>query len=286
MASDFIYGFYYAQIAFRSSAGYPIGDTIDPDNFAKAATTHSYLLDNPVSYTAPAPSFARAIDRGGQKIRAQRDMGVSDFGTGTIVLSEFDDIFHSYVTGGTVDSTAVTGWRQTGSNVNQVSKPEFFLIVSTQADDVLNSVSMWSHWIYPNCQILPVLPGASQSDGENPNPLEYTIVPNTSLRALTGQLFSGLGMGLTDDTDLLYRMQTSNPIGITTYREDATPANAFVLGYRPLTDETDVTDKDITTDGASETYTTCNVTTAAVTTTGVTDGQLVVSVYETIYTAI
>lgn len=286
MASDFLYGVYYAQIAFRSSAGYPIGSVIDPDNFAKAATTHSYLLTNPVSYTAPAPSFARAIDRGGQKIRAQRDMGVSDFGTGTIVLSEFDDIFHSYVTGGTVDSAAVSGWRQTGSNVNKVSKPEFFLIISTQADDVLNDVSKWSHWIFPNCQINPVLPGASQSDGENPNPLEYTIVPNTSLRSLTAQLFSGLGMTLEDDSDLLYRMQTGNPIGITTYREAATPANAFVLGYRPLTDETDDTDKDITVDGADDTYTTCNVTSGAVTTTSVLDGELVVAVYETIYTAI
>lgn len=286
MSQDFIHSVSYIQVAFRDSNGYPIGQETSPDSVAQDTTTHAYLLKNVVEFTPPEPSFARATDRGGMKIRAQVDMGVTDFGEASFQLSEFDDVFHAYITGSTVDSTSVSGWRQVGSNINKVAPPAFFVIISTQAYDVTNDTSKWSHWIMPNAQIRPTIPSATQGDGENPNPVNYTVTPNTSSRALTGELFSGMSLTLEDDKDLIYRMQTSLPIGITTYVEAGTPDGQFVLGYRPASDESTTTDKYATDEGSSTTISSCNTTTGAVTVTTADAGDRIVMVYETNYTAI
>jgi len=286
MSKDFLYGVFYVQYAFRDNSGYPMGSTIAPDAVADGTTTHAVLMTNPVAFTPPAPTFETAIDFGGQKILAQKDLGVSGFGTGTLTLSEFDDSFHTHVTGGTVDSAQVSGWRSVGLNVNQVTSPSFVLIVSTKAFDTVASADKWSHWIFPNCQIKVTPPGASQSGGVNPTPLEYTIVPNTSIRDASGELFSGMTMTLQDNADILIRKQTGNPLGLTTYVEAATPANTFITGYRPVTATVDDSDKIFTADGLVIAASSHNVTTGVVVTTSITQSQKVVSLYETVYTAI
>ena len=286
MSKDFLYGMYYMQWCFRDSEGYPMGTQTDPDNVSVGTTTHSYLLSNPIEYTAPTPTFARAIDRGGQTIRAQKDMGVTDFGEGSFALSELDDTLWAYWTGGSVDTTTVTGWRQLGMNVNQVTVPPGFIVISTKAFDYDASADVWNHWVYPNAQIRITPPGASQSDGENPNPWNLTLIPNTSNRTLTGHLFSATGMNVQQDTDIGYRIQTTKPIAITTYVVDAVPTQTFTVGYRPSTALVDDTDKVFTQDGVTDSFTSISATTGVATGSGLAAGEKVVVVYETDYVAI
>jgi len=216
-------------------------------------------------------------------------MGVSAFGEGTIELSEFDDIFHSYITGGAVDSSTVSGWRAVGGNINKVTSPAGFLVVSAKAqvvNDTTGAVSdKWSHWIYPNVQVRPAYPNASQNAGVNPNSLSYTFVPSRATRGLDGLLFSATSLSMEEDSDLMYHLETDNPIAVTTYVEAATPDGSFTLAYKPLTTESDTTDKKITANGAAATITSINTTTGAVVCSTATAGQRFVAVYETAYIA-
>ena len=287
MAKLFQYGLYYITHAFRDSNGYPMGDLTTPDAPTADTAYHGVLLQNPVEYTPPEPSFLRAIDKGGQKIRGQKDMGVDDYGTGSIVLSEFNNTFHAHVTGGVVDSTQVSGWDAVGSNVNKVTKPSFFLMVTTKAYDYAAAADVWSTWIYLNCQITPTFPGASQSDGENPNPVTYTIVPNTSTRDVSGELLSGTLMALEDNTDLVIHRKTDYPLGLTTYKEHATvPTNTYITGYRPQDSTVDDSSKLFTENGVVIAATSHDTTTGVVVTSGNSTSSISVCLYETEYTAI
>lgn len=286
MSKDFQYGIYYIQYAFRDSNGYPMGDTIAPDAIADGTTTHGVLMDNPISFTPPTPTFEVVTDKGGMQQLAQKSLPASDFGQATISLSEFDNQFHAHITGTTIDSSQVSGWEQTGSGAREVDIPSLFVIVSAKAYDRVNGTNKWSHWIFPNCEIRPGYPQANQSTGDNPSPLEYTIYPNTSTRDISGELFSGMGMTIEGDKDYFVRKRMSNQIAVTTYVEAATPANAFIVGYRPVSALVDDSDKIFTADGLVIAATSISATTGAVVTSGITQSQKVVALYETNYVAI
>jgi hypothetical protein len=290
MALEFQYGVYYLQVMFRDDEGYPMGQDTSPDTVSNDSTTHAYLIQSPVTFTHPQPTFELVTDRGGQKIRAQADLGVSDFGEGSFELSEWNDVLHAYITGGTVDAASVTGWRQSAYNVNKVVKPRFKLIVSMKTLEVNETTQVvsdkWIHYCYNNVQIRPALANGSQNGGVNPNTLSYTFVPTNDTRHITGELLSGMAMTVEENKDLVIMMVTSNPISVTTYIEHGTPAGAFVAGYRPLTTHATTTDKFATTEGTSVSVTACNVTTGAVTVTAGSAGNRHVFVYETNFVAI
>ncbi len=288
MVQDFQYGAYYLQIAFRDSNGYPKGQQTSPDSVANDTTMHAYLMKNIISFTPPTPTRELATDRGGQKIRAQADMGVSDFGVATLELSEFDDVFHSYITASSIDTGTPTGWRQAGVNVNNVDIPAMFVIATAQVQSISGTsiTKKYRHWILPNAQIRAATPNVSQGSGVNPNPLSYEIVPNVSYRTLTGELFSATAMAVEDDNDLFYTILTSNPIGITSYTANAANPETFTLGYRPLTTQATTSDKVLTQNGVADTIVSLSTTTGVLTTATGTAGDIYTIVYETSYQAI
>jgi hypothetical protein len=296
MAKQFVYSPIAVQICFRSSAGYPMGTLTTPDSPTPGVggvNYHSYVLKNIVSFEGTQPSRAIAVDLGGSKIRAQADVGVESFGTGTLVLSERDDIFESYITGSSVDSSTVSGWRDSGSNVNNIISPSFFLIVTTKADVIDDTVSpptvtkRYLHYIFPNCQITKANTGSvATGGGTNTNAFSYTIIPSISYRALSGLPFSGTGMALSDNSDLCYVSQTANPIAVTTFVEGSTPDGAWVTGYRPLTTHATTSDKKFTTNGASDSLTGLSVTTGVAGATPTSANDIRVLLYETAFVAI
>lgn len=290
MALEFQYGMYYMQIMFRDNDGYPMGTDSSPDSVTNDSTTHSYLIQSPVAFTHPQPTFELVTDRGGQKIRAQADLGVSDFGEGSFELSEWDDVLHAYITGGAVDSASVTGWRQSAYNVNKVVKPRFKMIVSMKTLEVNETTQVvsdkWIHYCYNNVQIRPALANGSQNGGVNPNTLSYTFVPTNDTRHITGELLSGMAMSVEENKDLVIMMVTSNPIAVTTFIEAGTPDGQFVLGYRPLTTHATTTDKFATDEGVSTTISAMSVTTGETTVTAADAGDRIVVVYETNFVAI
>ena len=289
MASDFQYGAYYVQVAKRDANGYPKGVVADPNSVAADTTMHAYLLRNIISFTPATPTRETVTDRGGQAIRAQADLGVSEFGTATMELSEFDDTFHAYITGGGVETTNPSGFRQVGSNVNTVSLPSWFVVLTAKVESISGSTitTKYRHWIMPNCQIRPAYPSMSQNAGVNPNPVSYEIVPNVSARTLTGELFSATDMSVENDTDMFYSILTSNPIGITSYTATgvANP-ETFILGYRPLTTHATTSDKLLTQNGVADTIVSLSTSTGVLTTATGVASDIYVIVYETAYTAI
>jgi hypothetical protein len=287
MSSDFQYGMYYIQIGFRDTSGYFKGQQTVPDTVADDTTSNAYVLFNPVDFTHPQPTFDLATDQGGQKIRAQADMGASDYGEGSFTLSEFDDVFHAYIRSVTVDATTVSGWRQVGSSINTVVAPRLFLIASMQVQVVASdgtTSSKWSHWIYPNVQIRPAYPNGSQSGGVNPNPLAYTFVPSTASRGLDGRLFSATNMALTDDQDTMYRIESANAISACLYTKDGS-TTTFTLPYLPSTsDATGAATNSITNNGTTLTVSSVNTSTGVVTLSAAgTASDIVVVVYETAF---
>lgn len=288
MVTDFQYSAYYAQIAKRDNNGYPKGVVADPNSVANNTTMHAYLLRNIIDMTPPQPTYDTFVERGGQSIRNQVSAGVSDFGTATLTLSSFDDVFHAYITGGGVEATNPSGWRQVGVNVNNAEIPSWIVIITAKVQSLSGSSnsSKWRHWIFPNAQIRAGLPNVSQTTGENPNPLSYTIVPNVSTRTITGELFSATDMSVENDTDLMTTLLTNYPIGLTSYTANAANPESFILGYRPRTTQATTSDKLLTQNGVVDTISTLSVTTGVLETPTGTGGDIYVCVYETEYTAI
>ena len=296
MAKQFIYSPLYVQLAFRNSNGYPMGQLTTPDSPTPgtAGIVYApYLMKNIVSFEGFSPTRAVAVDLGGSKIRAQADVGVESFGSGTLTLSERDDVFESFITASSVDSSTVSGWRDSGSNVNNIIAPAFFLIITTKADVIDESTTpptitkQYVHFIFPNCQITKANSGsAAQGGGTNPNPLAYTILPSPAYRALNGLPFSSTTMALADNSDVSYVSQTPQPIMVATYVEGSSPDGAFIMPYRPLSTQADTTDKKLTLEGVAVSFTTVNATTGAVTATAGTANQIFVAIAETAYQAI
>jgi hypothetical protein len=175
-----------------------------------------------------------------------------------------------------------------GVNVNNADIPSWFVVVTAKVESTTGSSnsSKYRHWVMPNAQIRPGLPGVSQGAGTNPNPLSYTIIPNVSTRTLTGELFSATDMSVENDTDLLYTILSNYPIGITSYTANAANPETFTLGYRPRTTQATTSDKLLTQNGVADTISTLSTSTGVLTTPTGVAGDIYVCVYETQYIAI
>jgi hypothetical protein len=281
-----IAGFYHAQIAFRSSTGYPMGVDSTPDVIVAAETKHAYKLTGPVEVTAPQVTREIATFRGGQVILGQRAMGVSDFGTFDMTLSAFDEVFNAYVGGSTVDVSTTTDLAQYAPNSLNPALPQFFLLLTMGFQDT-SGTNKYVTYVYPNVQISPAVTGATQDGGENPGAVTYTVTPSASTRAASGHLFSAMGMTVTDNKEIVYAIRYNYPVSITTYIQE-TAATSFTLGYRPISDEHAGAINSFTTNGATthSNVSAVNVATGAVTITAATASDIWVALYPTSFTAI
>lgn len=281
-----IAGFYHAQIAFRDSAGYPMGADSSPNTVAVGETKHAYKLTGPVAATAPQVTREIATFRGGQVIQGQRAMGVSDFGTFELTLSAFDETFNAYISGSTVDVTTVTDLAQYAPNSLNPALPQFILLLTMGFQDT-SGANKYTTYVYPNVQISPAIPGATQDGGENPGALTYTVTPSASTRAASGHLFSAMGLGVTDNKEIVYAIRYDYPVSITTYIQE-TAATSFVLGYRPISTEHAGAINSFTTNGVTTHANVSGVdgTTGAVTITAATAGDKWVALYPTNFVAI
>lgn len=291
MSSNFVYGLYYLQIGFRSSAGYFMGQISTPDAPTVNTTSHSYVVFNPVSFEHPSPTRTEWTDFGGQSIRAQKLGGVESLGSGTFTLSEYDNTLHAMIASTAIDTTTVTDWEQTPSNINAVNLPAFLMIVSTKSqvvNDVTGVVSdKWNHWVYPNVQIAVNPPNASQSGGVNPNPVSFTYTPSFSGRRWDGRTFLAASPTVVGNKDMRYQIVSDYPLTGTTYIRNGA-ATTFSLGYRPkASTATGTADNSVTNQGVTEAVTSISTTTGLVTMSAAgTSGHIVNVVYETEYVAI
>ena len=283
--SGHVAGFYHAQIAFRNASGYPMGSDSTPDDVSNGETKHAYKLTGPVSVTAPQVTRELATFRGGQVILGQRAMGVSDFGSFELTLSAYDETFNAYVSGSSVDTTTLTEWALTAPNSMNAALPQLILLLTAGFQDK-NGANKYITYIYPNVQIAPVVPGATQDGGENPGALTYTVTPSASTRAADGRLFSALGMGVSESKEIVYAVRADKPISVTTHIQSS--ATSFTLGYRPTSNSVAGDRNSVTRNGANAlaSVTSINTTTGVVVFTGGSAGDIWVAMYETNFVAI
>lgn len=279
-------GIYYLWIAFRDSDGYPEGSNTTPNTRTVNTAYHAYRVKHPVSFTPPAPSYETATRRGGMKLVGQRDLGLSDYGVGTIVLDSFDEQFHAYITETSVDTSTMSGWDITTAGDTESARPQLIvgltIGVTTEAGtDEFMTV------IFHNATIRPAKPASSQEGGVNPNPLSYELVPNVSSRTGIGRLYSAMAFNIVENNDTFMLVRHDDPIFVSTYIANGV-ATTFVLAYRPTSsDATGAANNSITNEGATLAVTSVNTTTGVVTFSAApTSGNRIIVAFPTRYVAI
>jgi hypothetical protein len=267
MANDFLYGAYYVQIARRDSDGYPMGVLSTPDSPVNGSVYSAYLMRNIRNFTQPQPSVEYVIDQGGQKIRAKKFLGITDFGEATIEFSERDDVFHSLITGTSVVTDYPANWRQTARNINIETPPSWFMIGSVQSQQINDITGViedkWFHHIFLNVQFFAQEAGASQSGGNTPNPLVYNMVVNRAFRGITGKTLEDAGFNVVGNSDTYTTIESDHPIALDTYIEAGSPDGTFTAKYLPLTNATSG-DKGLTKEGTQVAISSASITTGAI----------------------
>ena len=285
MANGMIAGIYNIWIAKRTSAGYPMGTAATPDSPSTNTQYPAHRAKYPVSFTPPSPSRDLAQRIGGQALRGNRDLGITGYGTGTLVMDGYDETFHALVSGSSVDTSTISGWSMTAPNVQKPSLQKFVMGLSAgfQNED---GTEEFLTMIYNNVQIRPVFPSSSQSGGVNPNPLSYEVVVDVSSRNGLGRLYSASGLTVQENSDVAIAIRYTKEIYVVTYVGDNS-ATTTTLPFRPTSsDNTGAATNSITVAGATQSVTSVNTGTGVVTfSSAPASGAIVVIGYPTAYVA-
>lgn len=231
MASDLVSGFYLAQIAILDSNNYPMGTLTTPDSPVNGTVYSPYVIPAVVEYREPTPTYVEASSYAGMKHRGRRSHGVSDFGVGQLILSEFDDTFDALVMEYTVDTTLASSLRITARNAQRVQSRRFALWLTggaTDSNSTPNFITFCLGNVYFNRQGVNL----SQGGGQNPNNLTYDIVQNVSTRSPLGQLYSASALAVDGNADTMVAIRAAQPVTFTTYVDDGS-ATSIVVPYAP-----------------------------------------------------
>ncbi len=231
-SAGMIAGAYRAQICFRDSNGYPKGQDSTPDAVTNGATMSPYLIPGFVEVGAPTPTRQIAQRRAGQTVTGQKALGVSDLGNFPLTLSDYDETFNAMIGESSVDVSLATEVAMSAPNALNPDPPGMILLLSMGFQTVAG-VDQYLTYIYNNVQITNTIPGVTQADGVNPNPLQYTVIVRSSPRTALGYLYSATGLAVYNNTDIAVCLRYTSPFSITTYIDDAS-ATSFVTGYRPV----------------------------------------------------
>lgn len=280
---------FYLQIAFRNSAGYPVGQTIS-GTMSNGATSSAYLVDGLIDLTPGVATNPRVTNQGGQKVISQTPLPANDYGSPTFQLSQRDEQLEAYLSDSLLDVSYNSEWMMRGANVTQEDFPNFTVIFSVQGTDSTTMAQWWDNYLFYNCRIVKTVEaGAGQVTGDvvNPNPFQYSLQLSLSTRHTTGTLLSAMTMGLNNNQDAYGHIRADNPLGLTTYKDDNT-TGTFTLGYRPVSAEvTGSAQNNVTEAGTQVASTSISATTGVV----VQDGApaaatMTVVLYETNFVAI
>jgi len=235
MGSRLHAGFYLAQIAILDDNEYPMGTLTTPNSPVNGTVYSPYIIPAPVEFREPTPTYQKASSYAGMKHRGSRSLGISEFGVGQLVLSEFDDIFDALVNEYTVDTTLASGLRISANNVNKAQTRRFMLWLTTGAtpDD---STPMFDTFCLGNVYFDKQAAGFSQSGGQNPNNRTYDIISNVSQRSPLGQLYTASALGVEGSADTGIVINASYPVAFTTYVDDGS-GTSIVLPYAPASAE-------------------------------------------------
>ena len=281
-------GAFELQAWMIDSSGYPLGQLVDVENPVETTAYSAYRARSFVGLELPTPSRSLATFFGLQRFLGQIDLGVQEFGTGNLTLSNFEEAFVALISGATLDESTTAAWAQMGANENNPNLPAMGLLGSTKIRLASGTLS-WAHVALPNVQIRPTPVSISTGDGQNPNNMVYELVPTIATRAITGRLFSATSMALYNDETVSYVIRHNSRLAITTYIKDSSDAasgGTFITGFRP-TNTTTASPNSFTNEGATIVPTSIVTTTGVVTfPSGGAAGDRYIVVYPTDFVAI
>lgn len=279
------------QMAYRDSDGYPIGVQSDDvivaaDDAAVGETYHAVTVNGYVSHTAPVKEIEYATDQSDGTNKGKVPMGITDYGTGEIELSEEDELALNMIRNARSDTTLNTAWTVTSGNDTSITSPAMILMFTDRVRNQKTGQFRYRNKIYHNATITVTTPsGASQSGGVNPNNMTWSYDPSPSDRASAlGYLFSDTTLDVEEDNDTYSIVWSDNPLSFTTYIGDGTTGTWETL-YKPLFNNvTGDVRNTITKEGIKYPVTSFVTSTAIITpAASVTSGHRVVTLYETAY---
>jgi len=277
------------QMAYRDSDGYPIGIQADgaivaADEAALGETYHALRIEGLVSYTAPTKEIEYATDQSDGTNKGKIPMGINDYGTGEMELSEEDELALNYIRETATDTTINDSWRVTAGNDTRITSPAMVMMFTTRVRNQKTGAFRYKNILYHNATLTITTPaGASQSGGTNPNnmTISYDVAPSDRASAL-GYLFADTTLDVEEDNDTYTVIWSDNPLSFTTYIGDGTTGTWATL-YKPLyNNATGDNHNTITKEGALLAVTSVNVSTGVITpAASVTSGHRVIVLYET-----
>jgi hypothetical protein len=293
---NFIAGFFYLEVIVLDDDGYGIGTLKTPNSPTNGTLYTPYRLTHPVSIPALTPSVERATDRGGQKIRGEVDLGLSEFGTFDLVVSNRDFTFDAIISGSSV-STVWGGAQMLTPDSNRVTLPRLALVAtlgSRSRDDSGYDAAGRLTIVYPSVTIRVGGQSGSQDGGVNPNAVTYTVTPSETGVLFNGQTFigaapEGLGADLESGKALMHMLSSEYQYSSATFIGNGTE-DEITLPFRPLSSVTSITSPNspvvVTVEGTRVVPSSINTTTGVVTlSTAPTAGQRVVIIYPTNFVA-
>jgi hypothetical protein len=286
-AITFIAGLKYMLIGRVDSDGFNMGQAADPDSPTVNQTYPAYLVTHPVDYTAPSVSRQTATDKGGQRFRGKRDLGVNEVGDGAITVSDYDMTLDVIATGGGIDTSYVSGWTQGAPNLNTDDLKQVwiaFIEPSQSRDDATYGDNNYRVKFYPSVQLSPEDADANQNGGTNPNSVAYNFTPQVVNKLMNGITFDLLDVDYTNDENHFHNIIPQNPIMVETFVANGA-ATTFTLQYKPLYNTANNAGRNwITKNGANASVSSVNVSTGVVTLSAPGDsGDIWVIIYETAF---
>lgn len=231
-------GAYRMWIAKKTLAGYPMGQLANPEAPVNNTVYAPYIVEGFVSVGAPTQSYDKITRRVGQRVTGSAVLGVSDYGSFPLTLSDYDETFHALISDTSLDTTLATAVTISAANFGQTDFPRFVVgFVGGGLDDDGNTVRVTA--IYNNVQITKVMPTISEVSGEvtNSNPLEYTVDVSLSTRTGLGYLYSATSLAVQDNEDgaIILRHPTYGYL-INTYIDDGIDTGIF-MSHKPTVSE-------------------------------------------------
>lgn len=263
----FIAGFYNLTVFKLDDNGYAKGDAADPNNVTPLpATLGGYYISHAVELSPLTLPRERAIDRGGQRIRGQLDLGPSDISVITITVSDYDMVFDALVTGSAVNSTYNTGLTQGGADHSNAELPQVGIIASPGFQSRATGSDGRNDFInyFMVGTIAPAQPGANQNGGVNPNAPTYSFTPTFFTKLPNGIGFSTLNVSYTDNRNVVHNIVARQRLHICTFVADGVVTD-FTLPYLPSYNDATISGRNwITLNGENQAVSSVSTTTGVV----------------------
>lgn len=280
-----------AALIFKTTEeGYAAGNVADPDNVSSASeivTSGALYVPYIIDFDSPQPTYSELSERSGQRVRMKVQTGVSDISSFTTnssrFIDELTDLSHDVGTNTTFWSGATIGGAELSptifNNLGLVLFQQIYVPTGAGVE------SQYAAYIYPSTQIVQGQPGGSQAEGENPNPIPWTITPSSGSVFPTGTDLADISnVGYESGQTLMVKIVRPEKFHIqTAWLSGDVGDVTFKLDYLPTSsDATSGGDNLVTINGVVSAVTSVNTTTGVVTLSSPgTEGDIVVVMYPT-----